>query len=84
MTAPSVPLVHQGWQPIATMPKDGSEVIGGWAEFGLVDLIWWSFTETKIMWFDRVDGDGMPTHWMPLPDPPLAPLVPVPEEDTTP
>lgn len=80
MTAPPVPLVPQGWQPIETAPKDGTPLLvladdnemfvgcwkrGGWELFGA---------------YARIS----PVHmWMPLPDPPFPSLVPDPEEDRT-
>ncbi len=69
------------WQPIETAPRDGSSVLlfdgervsyGGWidveaqgceeSEADLISEGWWS-----------VDlRENAPTHWMPLPDPPVA------------
>ena len=53
------------WQPIATMPKDSSEVLG-YTPLGFYDVI--IHLNGAV-----IDSDGMPsgaTHWMPLPDPP--------------
>jgi len=63
----------EGWQPIETAPKDGTEILGS-------DGV----ARTSIQWdgefLDRwelawpgayaEDVSFYPTHWMPLPDPP--------------
>ncbi len=70
------------WQPIETAPKDGTEILAyvvqepddytdavgapeGWAnvDIGRFDM----FGEWAGQWA------GVPTHWMPLPDPPQQP-----------
>lgn len=95
MTAPPVTLVPQGWQDISSAPKDGSPVLL-WepGETLRHDGIVITGTYTHFDepppegyhsgWFDDVQGhyEIHPTHWMPLPDPPLPSLVPDPEEDT--
>ena len=69
------------WQPIETAPRDGTEVLvcrvyeggqaryavaynyddgNGWRDMG--DLGWAGMTN---------DDDNRPTHWMPLPEPPV-------------
>ena len=63
------------WQPIETAPRDGTEVIvftGG----GVVTA--WHSVNTGMWPHDcefTEDGEacnvGLPTHWMPLPAPPL-------------
>jgi hypothetical protein len=52
------------WQPIETAPKDGTVVLlsdGKIVKEGHY-LGYWS-------WLDLA-GDRVPTHWMPMPDPP--------------
>lgn len=58
------------WQPIATAPKDGIQVLimGRLREYILVETAWWKQTDLGSQgWFCR-DGwyCGDPTHWMPL------------------
>ena len=58
-----------GWQTIETAPKDGSDVLLSAANWhGDVLVGCWSFNG----WRDRYDADELaPTHWMPLPPPPV-------------
>jgi hypothetical protein len=71
------------WQPIETAPKSGEfyiPILGfcadapQWETLGedRIRIIWW---EPGIdSWQDGRHGDGLlyqPTHWMPLPSPPL-------------
>lgn len=64
------------WQPIETAPKD-REILAFDQQIG-VAIIRWDYT--WVAWFDGrmvVDGYGdpeyfTPTHWMPLPLPPIS------------
>jgi hypothetical protein len=49
------------WQPIITAPR------GEWLIFG-----WWEngFWEVDMGVWAGSDKDSIPTHWMPLPQPP--------------
>lgn len=66
-----------GWQPIATAPKDGSVIIGYDASriyepeegIGSVEFMRWR----DGCWMDPATHSMKPTHWMPLPAPPVAP-----------
>ena len=65
---------EQGWRDIASAPKDGSWI------FGYSDTLKIRFYPMVLFWDDNgwttpSHGDGEPgfnpTHWMPLPDPPV-------------
>jgi hypothetical protein len=68
------------WQPISTAPKGPSGkavyVLGycpgeGLSPTGCVSVVWWE--ENSLKWFaefDRANGVH-PTHWHPLPEPPI-------------
>lgn len=62
---------NNGWQPIDTAPRDESEVI---ATNGYLIAV------CQHVYEDRWQPCGMPmftpTHWMPLPDPPIAEHTP--------
>ena len=66
----SVPaLQNPGWKPIDTAPKDKSWILVWYGEVEEHGLASWADT----FWIDW-DGDsyGPPTHWQPLPSPPVA------------
>jgi hypothetical protein len=61
------------WQPIETAPKDGSTILGYWVNgemhtgsvfHGRRHNEWTPEFDTEKEW-------DMPTHWQPLPSPPL-------------
>lgn len=58
------PTTAATWQPIETAPRDGTKVITFDPEWGM-----------RMDWFDRLDCVsgwlGEPTHWQPLPPPPV-------------
>jgi hypothetical protein len=70
---PRVPLAEEGWRDIATAPKDGNymllvspahgRVIGAFAVGDVWHLVGVGAISSK---------SERPTHWMPLPQPPLA------------
>jgi len=66
------PQTAQGWQPIATAPKDGRGILvhGGVARWHVgddCDGAWYSITGYK---YPGRPIDWPVTHWMPLPVPP--------------
>lgn len=58
---------QEGWQPIATAPKDGTVIIGALIRDGRV----WRVHDMKHngLAFYTINGDSVPqmTHWIPLP-----------------
>lgn len=67
------------WQPMETAPTDGTDVLLWWpfwckgrptiGRFGYKNIQQWLAPEA-------LEGDGdPPTHWMPLPDPPVVGVV---------
>lgn len=63
---------NQVWKPIREAPKDGTKFLGAYA--GRIRIYWWSNKQAERFangW--AFDGNGLddPTHWMPLPTPPL-------------
>lgn len=66
------------WQPIETAPKDGSQFLA--ANDEVFDVSWstttdrhepaWAFACAVFPFDDK--SDERPTHWMPLPSPPLS------------
>jgi hypothetical protein len=64
------------WQPIKTAPTDGTEILlvhcGGGTHYGIG---MYSKVPTKMGWGELLwdwKWGYPPTHWMPLPDPPVA------------
>jgi hypothetical protein len=67
------------WQPIETAPKDGAEILLGFAgekwivqgrwvgDYKARDGAWWALNNDPT---DAWGGELYPTHWMPLPSPP--------------
>jgi hypothetical protein len=64
-------LAQQGqWQPIETAPKDGTWILA--TSGGVAYVVSWFYTGPQHGWWATADeADRAPTHWMPLPDPPL-------------
>ncbi len=72
------------WQPIETAPKDGKHFLGtknlgvgyGWRRY---ICCWYDFKKSFGAQFGiaeggiwhPLDGKNTPTHWMPLPEPPV-------------
>ena len=61
----------EGWRPISTAPRDGTEVLADTSGLGRV-VVYWDDEEsqwgTGLGYLDR----GAPTHWMPLPPSPTS------------
>lgn len=61
------------WDTINTAPMDGTHFLAyqdGWH----FDCWWHFFPADKVYdWQDAWDSDPNPTHWMPLPAPPVKP-----------
>jgi hypothetical protein len=57
------------WQPIATAPKDGTQIIGWWSKSQVFEIVDWC----EGRW-TNLDNDeiSQPTHWMPVPTPPVS------------
>ena len=60
------------WQPIETAPKNGTKFLAYWPPSDdewvvLYAICHFSFGTIWPSWIDEKD---MPTHWMPLPEPP--------------
>ena len=80
--APGGPKMRDGWQPIATAPKDGRDFLV-WNRENRVRKARWYERSSSDLGISLYEGDGVnsfkggiqPTHWMPLPAPP-EPTVP--------
>jgi hypothetical protein len=73
--------VRDGWQPIATAPKDGTWIAAwcnypsDWSRAPWVSVVRWSADTMPSYpphWYGLPNSDYQPTHWMPLPEPPGA------------
>ena len=57
------------WHPIATAPKDGSDILT-YVKCGGISVRFWDCgDDDEMAWQPRIRG-VFPTHWMPLPSPP--------------
>lgn len=64
------------WQPIETAPKDGSVVLvydADLAKLYRVQTAFWNDHLSNWQVCDDDSDDVDPTHWMPLPKPPVSP-----------
>jgi hypothetical protein len=61
------------WQPIETAPKDGMQILIYDPLCG-IQQVGFDITGSKMgltdAWIADDGGTYLPTHWMPLPDPP--------------
>ena len=63
---------EDGWQPIETAPKDGTEVLvwdDGCVVAAFFGRLGWQLTQTGA-YAEDADLYGAPTHWRPLPEGP--------------
>lgn len=63
----------QGWQPIETAPKDGTPIRLKWQGTTVTAIGRWTTPERAMDEWRDIQGNDiltMPTHWMPLPNPP--------------
>lgn len=65
------------WQPIATAPRDGTRIIVAWANGAVESAQFWT-RDGKWNGHSRTN----PTHWMPLPAPPVAVSAPPDPKET--
>ena len=58
--------LRKGWQPIETVPKDGTDLLLYSPRWGMMVGLW------AGAWVQEEGGPSYRgiTHWMPLPDPP--------------
>lgn len=61
-----------GWEPIEMAPKDGTEVLVYVPRRRLGPLYASASNPTGDQWWGRGFGDLQPTHWCPLPAPPVS------------
>jgi hypothetical protein len=59
----------KGWLPIETAPRDGTKILlaGSWLS-GTWDIDVGHYLVTRF----NFCGETQPTHWMPLPEPPIS------------
>lgn len=67
------------WRPIDSAPKDGTRLWLFWPGCGPDDsqsVGWWHESIHGCWWMDHADTERQdPTHWMPLPAPPVSSSV---------
>lgn len=62
-----------GWRDISTAPKDGTPFLA-WEDSDRGPFkCWWrdEWPKREAYWMDYNDSEPNPTHWMPLPAPPI-------------
>jgi len=58
------------WQPIETVPKDGTEILLWYADMKAVNVAFWDGGQWRIRYAEGEHDLWEPTHWMHLPAPP--------------
>lgn len=65
--------VPEGWRPISTAPKDGTDILV-WGPHGHdCMVVWWAEDGASPYCWETLDGPtygDVFTHWQPLPEPP--------------
>ena len=66
---------NNGWQPIETAPRDGTPILSCVEGDPEPVIAWWDKWEYGCYWktlneYYAMDRGRIPTHWMPLPQPP--------------
>jgi len=61
------------WLPISTAPKDGTQFLA-FEKGGHFNCWWHDNGYGEQYWMDEADSEPNPTHWMPLPSPPVSDL----------
>jgi hypothetical protein len=75
--SPPAGVQEQGWQPIATAPKEARVLaLLKPQPFEAVGEITFAYCTQGVWTRDDIGEPAVPTHWMPLPDPPSAASVP--------
>jgi hypothetical protein len=65
----SLPYPLDGWQPIETAPKKGWMLLG--RADGDFPLVGRAYYPGRFLGVDESEIWPIPTHWMPLPEPPV-------------
>lgn len=61
------------WQPISDAPKDGNPILSWDGRY--ISITFWRRTGLRHQWVSELTGAGQePTHWKPLPQPPIGNL----------
>ena len=65
------------WQPIDTAPKDGTHILAYQpGPFDCCTVIHWYGGAWSVVVVSYYDVEWAPTHWMPLPPPPVVAALP--------
>lgn len=59
------------WKPIDTAPKDNIPILG-YDDGIMTVVIWHGYWGLTVVGSYANDNEWTPTHWMPLPDPPMS------------
>lgn len=64
---------EQGWMPIETAPRDGTEIDLHDGQYRVTDCRWYQYgwAARGDRGWEALEGILEPTHWRPLPPPPI-------------